>query len=296
MWVALAPGHPRAIGAAAVAALLGAGLVAALPATCEHETAYFCARVEVDQSRQSGRLLVLDDLRHSYVDLDDHTHLEFRYIRLFADVLDATTDGPLDALHVGGGGFTMPRWLAATRPGSTSTVLELDADLVDIVRDEMGLVTGPDLRVVTGDARTALDDLPTDEVDAIVGDAFGGLSVPWHLTTVEVTRKLDRVMRPGGVYVVNIIDGGPRRFLRAEAATLQEIFTHVALIEPPPAESSGARNHVLVASQSPLGLVPGDIDARDGTLVDGPALDAFIGDARALTDDFAPVDQLLTRR
>ena len=50
-----------------------------------------------------------------------------RYTRLFASVVDATMpDGPVEALHIGGGGFTFRRWLAATRPRSVSTVLDLD--------------------------------------------------------------------------------------------------------------------------------------------------------------------------
>ena len=43
-----------------------------------------------------------------------------------ADAPKAEREG-FDALvHVGGGGFTMPRYLAATRPGTRSVVLELD--------------------------------------------------------------------------------------------------------------------------------------------------------------------------
>ena len=40
---------------------------------CEEETAYHCARVVADPARDSGRVLMLDTLRHSYVDLDDPT-------------------------------------------------------------------------------------------------------------------------------------------------------------------------------------------------------------------------------
>ena len=34
--------------------------------------------------------------------------------------------GPLDALHIGGGGFSFPRYLDAVRPGTENLVLEID--------------------------------------------------------------------------------------------------------------------------------------------------------------------------
>lgn len=94
----------------AVGLVLVAALAQAVPSPCQRETAYYCVAVVTDEARPSGRVLLLDNLRHSYVDLRDPTYLEFRYTSLFADVVDATLeDGPLDALHIGGGGFTFPR-------------------------------------------------------------------------------------------------------------------------------------------------------------------------------------------
>jgi MFS family permease len=114
-----------------VLGLLGLVLTAAVPGPCQVESAYFCARVEVDPERESGRRLMLDRLSHSYVDLDDPTHLEFGYTQMFGDVLSTVRPGaPLDALHIGGGGFSMPRYIEALRPGSRSLVLELDPSLV----------------------------------------------------------------------------------------------------------------------------------------------------------------------
>ena len=52
-------------------------------------------------------------------------------------------------------------------------------------------------------------------------------------------------------------------------------------------------NQVLVASDAPIGEL--DVAAADGVVVDGAELDAYVGDARVLTDDHAPVDQLLLR-
>ena len=128
---------------------------------------------------------------------------------------------PLDALFVGGGGFTLPRYVAATRPGSRSRVLEVDPQLVDLARERLGLRTGPALAVRTGDARVTLRDEPDDSADVVVGDAFGGRTIPWHLATAEFVADVRRVLRPDGLYLLNVIDRGDLALVRAEAATLQ---------------------------------------------------------------------------
>ncbi|MDP8987399.1 MAG: fused MFS/spermidine synthase, partial [Actinomycetota bacterium] len=292
-------GSPRRpLSGVAAAALAVGGLAAAVPGPCQEHTTYYCVQIRADPARPSGRVLLLDNLRHSYVDLDDPTHLEFRYVRLFAAALAAEVPPgrAVDAVHLGGGGFTFPRYLAATRPGSTSLVLELDAALVALAEEQLGLERGPRLRVEVGDARTALARLPADAYDVAVGDAFGSLSVPWHLATVEVAQELARALRPQGIYLVNVIDGGERRLVRAETATLAEVFAHVAVITPPPGADGGPANYVLVASAAPVALTPNDIPPRDGVVLTGAAVDAFVDGARPLTDDFAPADQLLTRR
>ena len=288
------------LGAVAVALAL-AGIGVAVGDRCQVESAYYCARVEADPGRPSGRLLRLDTLRHSYVDLADPRHLEFDYARLIGDTIDVMRPArePLDALHVGGGGFTLPRYLAATRPGSRSLVLELDPALPALARERLGLRTGPALRVRTGDARVALGEARRGAFDLVVGDAFGGVAVPWHLTTLEVVREIRSALRPRGVYALNVIDFPPADFARAEARTLARGFRHVALVAPPELlDGSSGGNFVLLASQAPLPLerIRGRISGR-GTrevVTAGRRLERFAGGAAVLTDEYAPVDQLLT--
>jgi spermidine synthase len=299
VWLLVGRGGGRAVAGASAAALAALMVSVAVGDPCDIETRYYCARIEVDPERPTGRVLVLDDLRHSYVDLDDPSHLEFRYVQAFAAVTDAAwPEGrPIDAVHVGGGGFTMPRWLAATRPGSTSSVLELDPGVVELAVDRLGLRTGPDLEAVVGDARLSLAERPTGSTDLVVGDAFGGVAVPWHLTTREVVDEVHRILRPGGIYVVNVIDRGPMRFARAEVATLAERFGEVVVIGPEPALAGLGGNVVLVAGDRlpSAGALDDAARAAGGQrVVSGAELDRWLGDAPVLTDDLAPVDQLLT--
>ena len=285
-----------------IALLATAGSVASLGAVrgpCQYQTTYFCAVVEVDAARPTGRMLWLDSLTHSYVDTADPTYLRFRYAQTVADVVSARSERPLTAAYIGGGGFTLPRYFAAKHPGSTAVVFEIDRPLVALARDELGLRTSDALRVETGDARLRLPRHASDSFDFVMGDAFGGLSVPWHLTTREFVEEIDRVLADDGVYIVNVIDYPPLRFARAEAATMRSVFRHVAVVAPLRALlGERGSNLVLVGSQHPLPVAA--IQARlaqreeeQMIWVDQTA-DQFVGDARVLTDDFAPVDQLLT--
>jgi spermidine synthase len=215
------------------------------------------------------------------------------------DLIDTEMpSGPLDVVSIGGGGFTLPGYLDATRPGTEHLVLEIDASLVDIGRRDLGF--GDEVaEVVIDDARRSIDLVPDESVDVVVGDAFTGLTVPWHLTTVEFVEKIAERLSPGGIYTVNVIDRAELRFARAEAATMSEVFENVALFAPPGhlAGTQGG-NFVLAGSNQPMDidLVEALIASRGGVEVGvtGDELVRFVAGSRPLSDDFAPVDQMLS--
>ena len=278
----------------------------AQPSPCDTESAYYCIAIRRDAADPDVRVLVLDRLTHAAVDLRDPTNLEFGYVRRFADAtapLRARLGASPDVLHIGGGGFTFPRYIEAMHPEARQTVLELDPRIYEIAQSELGYVPSDRIDVRLGDARQSIRALPSDAFDIVVGDAFGGLAVPWHLTTAEFLDEVARVLRPGGMYVANIIDYPPLRFVRAEAATLANVFSHVAVIASRGMiDGEGGGNLVLVASDTPLERA--GVEAAIATWGEGEAtavlaapdeVTAFIGASVALTDDFAPVDQLLGR-
>jgi hypothetical protein len=289
----------RTGAALAALGLVGAGLSTVAPNPCDIETAYHCAAVTTDPARDTGRTLILNSANHSYVDLADPRHLEFEYTQWFGAVADvmAPPGRRLDALHLGGGGFTMPRYLTATRPGTDNDVYEIDGGLVDLARRELGLRTGPSLSVSVGDARVLVTSRPADSADLVVGDAFGHLVVPWHLATREMAVEIQRVLRPQGIYTQNVIDYPPLRFIRAEVATVADVFPHVLLVgEPAALAGETGANFVIVASDAPLPLDALRDRVGPGiTVLDGDELADLVGSAPVLTDEYAPVDQLLAR-
>lgn len=270
---------------------------AVIAAPCDYETPYSCARIATDPNRTSGRVLVLDTFVNSYVDLEDPTYLSSRYALVTDAVIQTLAPvGPLDLAFVGGGGYTLPRMYQATR-GGTSTVLELDPSLEQISIDDLGLIEGPWLTTMIGDARLTMRDLPDAAFDIVIGDAFSGRSVPWHLTTVEFLTDVRDKLTDEGFYVMNTIDHPPTQFARAETATIAEVFPYVAVVAPQEyLDGDHGGNFVLVGSMVPIDTDAIEVLVPEGeiALSDTDAAEWFEGMA-PLRDDFAPVDQMISR-
>jgi spermidine synthase len=308
LWIWLWPRERRPSGGVLSVVVIAALLPFATTHPCEQESAYFCVRVVEDPERPTGRVLYLDTYRNSYVDLEDPTYLGFTYSQAMSDVIEVMFPGddPVTAAHVGGGGLTIPRYLRATRPGSPQTVLELDPLVIEVAIEELGFEPGPDVTVITGDARLNIEEIPSGSLDLLVGDAFSGLSVPWHLTTREFASAIEDRLKPDGVYALNLIDYPPLAFARAEAATLAAVFDHVAILSPAERlRGDEGPNFVMVASNRDIPIE--DVLARNASRGDDEAaigswgyasrddigFEDFTRGAAVLTDDFAPVDQLM---
>jgi|APCry1669189034_1035192.scaffolds.fasta_scaffold02677_3 spermidine synthase len=256
--------------------------------------------------------------------------------------MDAGSLPPTHALFIGGGSYTLPRYLEAIAPGSRIDVIEIDPDVtaaatrwfgVHLV-GPVGALPGPAPRqgifAHHADARRVIRSLPDGLYDVVIGDAFADMAVPWHLTTVEFTREVARVMQPDGRYAVNVIDGWPGgQFLPAYLRTLADVFPQTDLLSTavPGIEPYGPRqNWVATAGASPIDAEdlakqsrPGFPDNRPGIepsrarlvmrepmpagspapadpLAGSPAWVAIAQDMAPLTDDRAPVDWYLASR
>lgn len=208
-----------------------------------------------DADNPAGWLVVVNGLDSSYVDLDDPTWLEFEYVRWMGDVLDlaALPGAPLRVAHLGGGGCTLPRYVAATRPGSPQLVLEIDPGLLALVTGAFGLAAIAGLRLRAADALAGLAAEPDASFDAVVRDTFEVEAVPPHLATPAYLAQVARVLDAGGVYLANAPAGVDLAAARAEAALATAVFDHVVLVVDP-VHLRGRRfgNVVLAASRRPL--------------------------------------------
>lgn len=232
------------------------GQYAVEPVPVVREVDFGEARLLPDVDRSRAWLLTVDGAPQSYVDLDDPLYLEFEYARRLAHVLDAVAPpgAPLDAVHLGGGALTLPRYLAATRPGSWQHVVEADRGLAVLVAEHLPLdpAAAEGVTVHTEDARGWVERAPDACADVLVADVFGGSRVPAHLTTDAFVRQAARVLRPSGTYLANLADAAPFAFLASQIATLLGVFgpDGVCLVAEP-AVLRGRRfgNIVLSASR-----------------------------------------------
>ncbi|MGH8877388.1 MAG: spermidine synthase, partial [Stackebrandtia sp.] len=138
------------------------------------------AELVADPHRPGGWTLIVNEVAQSYVDLCDPRRLEMMYVRMVASVIDAAAEAakPLRVLHLGGGGMTLPRYLAATRPGSEQLVVERDRSLLEFVYFGLPLPHGAGIAVQLDDARSAVEAEADDSYDLIITDVYRGASMP----------------------------------------------------------------------------------------------------------------------
>lgn len=248
-----------------------------------------------DPDRPEAWTLLVDGVPQSYVDLSNPQWLEFEYMRQLGAVLDlaAPSRTPLQVLHLGGGALTLPRYLAATRPGSVQRVVERDAALTALVRRVLPPRAG-DFRVRAGDARAVVESTRSGRFDLVINDVYSGARMPGELATAEFASEVARVLRPGGWYAANVADGRSLDFVRGQVATLRTVFRQVCLIaEPGTLRRRRFGNLVLVAAGTggrlPVARLAGRVTrgAFPARLLHGADLDRFVGGAAPVTDQLA---------
>jgi len=254
-----------------------------------------------DLDRPGSWMLLVAGTPQSHVDLDDPEHLEFEYMRRLGHVADlaGAAGRPLRVLHLGGGGLTLARYVAATRPGSSQLAIESDAEVAELVRRRLPLdqpgrsrTRIGRIRVRVADARAALESAAANSCDLVVADVFAGAQTPAHLTSVEFVTAARRALRPAGVFAANIGDGPPLEHARGRVAAVRSVFSHCLLI----AESGVLRrrrfgNLVVVGADHEL---PGaeltrrtSGDPFPARVLDGDELDRFVAGSRPITDAMA---------
>jgi spermidine synthase len=282
---------------------------------CLHETAYYCIRVADQPStsdHQTVKELVLDHLVHSYNSIEDPNFLEYGYIKVYAEIVDYLArrlpDQQVRVLYIGGGGYTLARHIEATYPNARQEVMEIDPGVTQTVYEQLGV--DPHTTNITTynvDGRLMANELVkrnAGQYDLIIGDAFNDLSIPYHLTTREFDQELKRLLKPDGLYLVLVIDklqGG--KFIPAYTDTVLQVWPAVQVLsDAEPWQSSAPSTYVVLAGNQAID--PGRWTGVHGQgpggqvvthVMPGQLMHDWLDQAQApvLTDDYAPVDNLI---
>ncbi len=271
------------------------------------ESAYQAIRIYEESSDDDAdrtlRVVSLDHLIHGYVDIKDPSYLNYGYERVYADIARRYAAGQprVSAFFVGGGSYTFPRWLLTEWPGSETLVAEIDPMVLEANYRATGLPRNTPIRTVVMDARNAVDELPAGrQFDFFFGDAFNDLAVPYHLTTLEFSQKVASHLKPGGAYLVNLIDNYASGLLLGSfVGTLERVFKHVYVFCTEPDGVVNRRDtFVVAASNVPLdthGWQPHHGTHFEGSLLTPANLSELRKKCggRILTDDNAPVEVLI---
>ena len=279
-----------------------------LDSDCLRESNYSCIRVS-DTTVEGGqrvKVLYLDRLLHSYVSLEDPTLLVHRYDKILADIeaYTAIRNPSPRILFIGGGGYSMPRYVETVYPESTVEVIEIDPEVTSAAFEYLGL--RPDTKIVTynEDARMSVQKMPRGQYDLIVGDAFNDVSVPYHLTTREFNEQVGDLLKDEGIYAVNVVDKlHTGRFLRSYVNTIQRTFPYVYILWDNESWDADRREtYVVVAAFEPLShaaLEDANTQAGRGSPVSRfmpeEVFSTWLNSQGniLLTDDYAPVDGML---
>jgi spermidine synthase len=254
----------------------------------------YLATIAPDRWVPGAYTLTVDGTPQSHVNLDDPTQLFFEYVQRMGHVIDriGMPGEPITAVHFGAGALTLPRYIAATRPGSRQQVVELESDLVDFVRAELPWSARESIRVRHGDAREVMERLPPGlqgSVDLLVVDVFSGSRTPAHVTSVEFYRRAVSLLAADGILIANVADGPGLAFARGQVATLASVVSHVAVLaETQVLKGRRFGNLVLVgsASELPFDWMPRILAAgpHPSKIVIGAELRDFAASAPIVTD------------
>ncbi|MCX7966580.1 MAG: fused MFS/spermidine synthase [Syntrophorhabdaceae bacterium] len=251
--------------------------------------------------------LILDNLIHSYVSLENPLHIEYEYERIYSDVLKwkFKKNDHFKTLTIGGGGYTFPRYMEVYYPNAAIDVVEIDPEVTKIVYSHLGLPKNTRIKSYNEDGRWYVMHCK-EKYDLIFTDAYNDLSIPYHLTTKEFLQQLKDILKPNGLLLSNIIDNFQRgAFLPSYMKTLAEVFgkDNVFLVSvSPDFENTKISTFIVIASNGKMDIdkfvqfVKTELkDHAKSYVVPKDMVEAFINKKYAIVirDDFAPVDNLI---
>jgi spermidine synthase len=140
---------------------------------------------------------------------------------------------------------------------------------------------------------------PEKNYDVIVGDVFHDITIPYHLVTLEYMRLIKSRLKENGIYLMNLVDAFPDpKLLKSIFRTLEQEFKEVQIYLQTLPEEPARLTYVLIAGKNlqKHDIIKAEMSARSWMNVTSVILDndTPVAVLPVLTDDFSPVDRLIS--
>jgi spermidine synthase len=166
-----------------------------------------------------------------YPDSDSLAFVYSKYYKLFFHY----HPNPKNALMIGGGAYSVPKYFQKAYPQLDLDVVEIDPALTEISKKEFRFQPSKKVKTFHNDGRIFLNQ-NRKKYDVIMGDAYRSLfSIPFHLVSVEAFQKMKNSLTEDGVLIINILsplEGGNQDLLFAMLKTCHLVFPKVKVFKP----------------------------------------------------------------
>lgn len=263
-----------------------------------YQTVYVTRKGNILALRNGSRFA-----RSTFMDVTDPYHHIFEYTGLMMMAL-AYVSEPQNALVIGLGGGTVPRYIKKYYPDLDISNVEMDPVVAEVATKYFDFVDTASNRIVVMDGRRFLS-RSKEKYDLIFLDAYYGGYVPFHLLTREFLTLVRDHLSDNGVVVSNTWRA--HELYERESATWAAVFGHFDSFL---GQRSG--NRIVIATKTGRRRTPDELlelmaatqKRRQFKEIDLPKMAAatldwqpsWPQDTPLLTDDFAPVNLLVDPR
>lgn len=202
----------------------------------------------------------------SYIASDLRFELCVHYHRMMAQVIQQVAPQG-HVVVMGGGGFSLPKYLATHMKGATVDAIEIDPKIVSLARehfflDEAQAAASSELRVIEDDAWKVLQNAKASSIDVLVNEVFAGRKSLGPLGTAAGAQVVKEKLADGGVYLADVrcpLEGRRAALLSQVANVFAQEFAHVAYVPEWPDTPKTPGNNLLIATDADITLPEGAI-------------------------------------
>lgn len=267
-------------------------------------------RIRVTQNGNIRALRFDNNFYQTTVDVTNPLRGHYDYAELFFDTALFKPDAE-NVCMLGLGGGSIQRLFNHFQPGLDDLTVEIDSAVVDVAEGYF-FFDRNQMPVVVDDARRYLRS-NQDKYDMIFQDSYTsnayGTFVPFHLATYEYFLIVNDRLEDDGVFAINVIGtvygGEEHRIITSIYKTMSEVFPQLYMFA-----ADESQNVVIIATKDSQRLTRQDLLSRAQSIVNtrrsefpqGFYQSAYklydtapsgLSTALVLTDDYAPVDNLL---